>query len=152
MVEKFLCPGCVCGSDTKCGKYKTNSDPGAFNCEGHVLGTIIMPAPGNIALGMPKGFNRPGYCQMNKRTHNQMNIRLWPSRTLEEGGAVYPDWNDFNIPVWVLDGQGDDAGFLFVRTAMPRVSGWIVDVIEGGLAMNVARGSTDMTPHYGTYD
>jgi hypothetical protein len=127
-----------------CGQYKPGQkgdDKPGFECQGHVLGTMLMPVIGSIALGLPKGFNRPGYCQMNKRSHNQMSVRLWPAGT-------HPDWDDFNIPVWALEREG----FLFVRTAMPRVAYWFVDVIEGGKASELCPRAIDMTSKYDTFD
>lgn len=119
MVEKFQCPGCVAGSDTNCGSYKPSEGIGAA-CEGHVLGTIFSGI-GNIALGFPKGFCRPGYCRRERRTHSTMAIRLFT-------GGTYPEWDVFNVPVWAKI----EDGFLFVRTFMPRVNGCFTDVIEGG--------------------
>ena len=121
MVKEFQCPGCVCGNDpADCTAYKPATDSG-FRCEGHVLGTIIMPMPGNIALGLPKGFNRPGWEYIAKRPSNQMLIRLWTEGT-------HPDWDHFNVAVWALEKDG----FLFVRTYMPRVNRTAVDIIEKG--------------------
>ena len=118
LVEEFQCPGCVCGGDIKCGKFKLNDSYGVF-CEGHVLGTSI--GIGNyFALGLPKGFCKPGFNQ-NHECRNTMNIRLW-----ERGTA--PNWNKLNVPVWAMEKDG----FLFVRTFSPRLNTAYVDVIEGG--------------------
>ncbi len=56
MVEKFQCPGCVSGSNTKCGSFKLE-EPYGFHCSGHVPGTTFMPG-GRIFLGLPKGFDK----------------------------------------------------------------------------------------------
>lgn len=121
MVKEFQCPGCVCGISPKdCEKYKPTAESG-FRCENHVLGTVILPMPGNIALGLPKGFNRPGWEYGAKTTANQMLIRCWVAGT-------HPDWDQFNVAVWALEKDG----FLFVRTFMPRVNWSAVDVIENG--------------------
>lgn len=119
MIEKFQCPGCVAGSDTRCGSYKSDEKPGDM-CTSHVIGTVMSGA-GNIALGLPRGFNRSGYCVEKKFTHNKMLIRFWPKGTL-------PEWNVFNIPVWVKTQDG----YMFVRTYSPRVGWTYVDVIEDG--------------------
>jgi hypothetical protein len=144
LIEKFLCPGCVCGMNVDCGHYKPgeggDEKPG-FECLGHVLGTVLMPGIGNIALGLPKGFNRPGYCPLCKRSPNQMPVRLWPAGT-------HPKWDDFNIPVWALEKDG----FLFVRTACPRVAYYFVDVFEGGKASELCPRAIDMTSQYDSYD
>ena len=131
LVEKFQCPGCVCGSNTKCGSY--NYDSGEYRCVSHVLGTSF--GIGNlIALGMPKGFNKPGFTEDKKYAKNQMDIRLWEKGT-------FPNWNHSNIPVWAMEKEG----FLFVRTFAPRINFAWVDVIEGGSldlcpdAVNVAK-------------
>ena len=130
MVEKFQCPGCVCGMNTKCGVYKY--DPDLMRCVSHVLGTQL--GLGNhVALGLPVGFNKPGYCDDGEGTRNKIDVRLWVAGT-------HPEWNNLNVPVWALVVDG----YLFVRTYAPRVNfGW-VDVIEGGVldlvpnAVNVA--------------
>lgn len=120
MVRKFLCPGCVCGHNTECGQYK-EQEPGIGGCSGHVLGTFIMPAPGLIALGMPRGFNRPVSCVSENIRDGKMLIRTYPK------GSTWPQYDVFNVPVWVRE----EEGFLFVRVAMPRIAGWAVDIIEG---------------------
>ena len=111
MVEKYQCPGCVCGSDTTCGQYHWNESMN--RCTGHVLGTVILGC-GPIALGLPRGFCRPGNQGSN------MFIRLWA-----EG---HPEWDKLNVPVWAMEHEGA----LFVRTYLPRVNVSFVDVIEGG--------------------
>lgn len=125
MVERFQCPGCVCGSDAACGKF--NWDPGWQRCTSHVLGTMI--GLGNkVALGLPKGFNKPGFdiSIAEPVAFSRMLIRLWNDGTI-------PHWDHLNVPVWAME-SGD--GYLFVRTFMPRVNMAYVDVIEGGtLAM-----------------
>lgn len=142
LVERFLCPGCVCGSDVKCGRYENYSgNAHSVMCRGHVIGTSVLPMPGNIALGMPKGFNRPGWCSFEERSHNKMEIRLWPK-------GYRPNWDDFNIAVWALEREG----FLFVRTGMPRVGKWVVDVIEGGKAAEMCPAAKDVTKMYDEYD
>jgi hypothetical protein len=120
MIEQFQCPGCVCGSDTKCGKFKPHEQYGA-TCQSHVLGTSILGV-GHIALGLPKGFNRSGLDPSHPGgTSNTMNIRLWVKGTA-------PVWDHFNVPVWALEKDGH----LFVRTLSPRRNWSYVDVVEGG--------------------
>lgn len=128
MVERFQCPGCVCGSDTKCGKYDYH--PTLNRCISHVLGTMFAGGI-SFALGLPKGFNRPGFDgEMHYR--NKIDVRLW-----EKGTS--PEWDRLNVPVWAMEQDG----FLFVRTYAPRLNLSWVDVIEGGTlnmckAINVA--------------
>jgi len=75
IIEKFLCPGCVCGMDTKCGKFDTSSDYGHM-CNGHVLGTSINLSI-KIALGLPRGFCRSGPTEDRKTGKIKMMIRLF---------------------------------------------------------------------------
>jgi len=123
MVEEFQCPGCVHGGDTHCHLYKPSKEMGKGGmCEGHVLGTML--GLGNsIALGLPKGFNKPGYDYAAEppRAKTKMRIRLWTDGTK-------PKWDHLNVPVWYLERDG----LLFVRTFMPRINLGIVDVIDGG--------------------
>lgn len=58
-IETYQCPGCVAGSNTKCGAFKQGHAPTAFECTAHVPGTA-MSRIGTIMLGMPKGFCRVG--------------------------------------------------------------------------------------------
>jgi hypothetical protein len=125
MVEEFQCPGCLRGSDTSCGAYKP-SDQYGHRCEAHVCGTYIM-GTGSIALGLPKGFNRPGRVTDPSdtkhggwQTLSAMLIRLWPKD--------HPEWDKMNVAVWAMVKEG----FLFVRTWMPRTNYNAVDVVQGG--------------------
>jgi len=128
LVEKFQCPGCVAGMDIECGSFKLADDinDGACQCVGHVLGTH-MGLGNPVALGLPKGFHKPGWYRNGEdpnggwKHRNQMEIRLW-----ETGTA--PEWNNLNVPVWAMEQEG----YLFVRTYAPRINGSWVDVIEGG--------------------
>lgn len=123
MIEKFQCPGCVCGSDTSCPKFEYDGNYGG-SCNGHVVGTT-MGLFTHIALGLPKGFCRTSICPDEKNTHNKMVIRCW-----ERGTS--PEWDKFNVPVWALFQDG----YLFVRTYSPRIGDIAVDIVEGGtLAM-----------------
>lgn len=142
MVEEFQCPGCVCGSDTKCGAFKKDEVPGyGAACKGHVLGTYIMGA-GHIALGLPKGFNKSGRDPSNPdQTSNQMDIRLYPK------GTPRPVWNNLNVPVWAMEKDG----FLFVRTYSPRVNRGRVDIIEGGTLAEVPQ-ALDVSKFYDDFD
>jgi hypothetical protein len=138
MVKEFCCPGCVCGYDTDCGKYSPGD--GYHGCEGHVVGTIGMPLPGNFALGLPKGFNRTGWCSLKERTHNKLLIRLWLK-------GESPGWDDFNVAVWAMEKDG----FLFVRTYMPRVNNTAVDVVENG-TLEMVPGAIDVSRFYEEMD
>lgn len=121
MVERFQCPGCVGGGDTKCGRYVPDTSRGGHRCSGHVIGTVIMPGVGHIALGMPRGFNRPGLDDSRKQTRNAFDVRLFTSGTA-------PTWDRLNVPVWAMEHEG----CLFVRTYQPRLNVAFVDVVEDG--------------------
>jgi hypothetical protein len=118
LVGRFQCPGCVCGSSPDiCDKY--NFSPDDLRCVSHVLGTYI--GLGNlVALGLPKGFNKPGFTQDGEK-ENKMSIRLFCN-------GDTPTWDRLNVPVWAMEQDG----FLFVRTFAPRIDLTWVDVIEGG--------------------
>lgn len=130
MTEQFQCPGCGLGSNIKCGNYEY--DDKRHSCKSHVLATMVGFINNYIALGLPKGFNKPGLDQ-NKTSLTKMNICFSHKDTA-------PEWNHLNVPVWALEQDG----FLFVRTYSPRLNIGLVDVIEGGTlsmvpqAINVA--------------
>jgi hypothetical protein len=123
MIEQFQCPGCVSGSDTKCGKFVEEEG----RCASHIAGTFMMPG-GHIALGLPKGFNKTGmyYDSLTSKydSTSKTNIHLY-TKDQHELAAF---WNNCNIPVWALERDG----FLFVRVYMPRVNFGMVQVVEGG--------------------
>ncbi len=143
MVEKFLCPGCVVGSDTKCGRYKAPDD--YHGCLSHCLGTRIMPGIGLIALGMPKGFNRAW--KFNEEGNKMLEahhpvIQLYPA---PEKPQTF-DW--LNVPVWALEHEG----FLFVRCMRPRISVVFDMIVEGGKAAEICPQATNVTEKYESYD
>lgn len=123
MVEKFQCPGCVCGMDVGCRAFKLWNDYGA-SCSGHVAGTRLM-AGGRINLGLPKGFNKLGDFDSTSENKRVM-IRLWVKGTK-------PEWDRLNVAVWAME----EDGHLFVRTYSPRVNKSYVDIIEGGKLSDV---------------
>jgi hypothetical protein len=124
LIEEFQCTGCVCGSDTSCGKFEI-VDKDSNCCNGHVLGTML--GVGNtVALGLPRGFNKPGITYENlgkepPRARNTMDIRFWLK-------GEHPKWDDLNVPVWAMEQDG----LLFVRTFAPRINICWVDVIQEG--------------------
>lgn len=119
MVQEFQCPGCTNGSNIQCGKY--NYDRRELRCTGHRLGTMLAGV-GTFALGLPKGFCRPGFHPDEDKVLTKMNIRLWPDKD-----KCY-SWDNLNVPVWAME----EDGYLFVRTLAPRVNICWVDVIKGG--------------------
>ena len=132
MIEEYICSGCVSGPYPECHK-----PPGDYvGCLGHVLGTFMMGI-GSLALGLPRGFNRPGPAHEPdpKGEHrNTMMIRCWtdPKKATWNGGSSI--WNNLNVPVWAMVRDGA----LFVRTYMPRTNYTAIDVVAGG--------SLDMLP------
>jgi hypothetical protein len=121
MVEQFICPGCVGGSDTKCGSYEPNPRHKIEStCIKHVVGTSSLGF-GSFALGLPKGFCRAGFEPITMRHHNTMYINCWLEGT-------HPDWDKLNVPVWAME----EDGFLYVRTYSPRINEARTDVIEKG--------------------
>jgi hypothetical protein len=121
MVEEFVCSGCV-GAPGDCYEPLDGGNAYGYGCKRHVLGTFALPF-GHFALGLPKGFNRPGPNDGRDKTRNTMLIRLWPA-----GEGKSPEWDHLNVPVWAMEKDG----FLFVRTYMPRINDAAVDVIEDG--------------------
>lgn len=141
MVKEFQCSGCVNGGDpNECAQYKPSDRE--MRCVGHCLGTRINFLL--FALGLPKGFNRPGFAEDSDDENappefiHKMKIRLHPIG--DDATAKPPEWNRLNVPVWAMEHDG----FLFVRTFAPRINCAWVDVIEGGTlalcpnAINVA--------------
>lgn len=148
MVKEFLCPGCVCGMDTTCGRYARGkgsySAAGYFDCTGHVLGTTIMGV-GNIALGMPRGFQRPPHIRGandTKQHINQMDIYLVPK------GAPLPDMDKFNIPTWAMERDG----FLFLHLVSPRVNYMRTFVLEGRTFAELPPGVVNVGEFYEEMD
>jgi hypothetical protein len=136
LVEKFQCPGCTNGSNTRCGSYKSEGFDNGGRCASHVPGTAILGV-GTFSLGLPKGFNRLSPPPVMQERHHYAPLVLWPAGT--HGG-----FNRLNMAVWAMEGTKGDKGFLFVRVVEPRVGRVRVDVIEGGKlddaagALNVA--------------
>lgn len=116
MIEKFVCPGCMLGSDTKCGSYEPRGD-GTFTCGKHAPGTNLFTLRGvqTVVLGLPLGF-----CRV-MTSEPRTEVRCWAAGT-------NPGWNPLNVPVWAKE----EDGHLFVRTYCPRIDTAYVDVIEGG--------------------
>lgn len=99
IVEKFQCPGCVCGADTSSGCYEPES--GYFHCSNHVPGTIASGI-GTINLGLPKGFNRIGGGRLSEGSGR---IRLF--KRFDD----HPGYNHLNVPVWVMEKSEDGIDF-----------------------------------------
>lgn len=143
MIERFVCPGCVCGSDTECGSADIEMDGGYAICKSHVVGTSMLGGQ-NFALGLPKGFCKAGLngngLDPYRDHNNQMLIRCFLNR--ETIG-----WNHLNVPVWAMEKDG----FLFVRTYSPRIGQRAVDVIHGG-TLDMCPSAIDVADFYNEID
>jgi hypothetical protein len=113
IVEKYQCPGCVNGNDTKCGEFEKKRE--GFSCENHVAGTISNFGR-KIYLGMPKGFDIVGTIS---EKGNNIYIR--------DSADVKNYFDPFNVPVWVIE----DDGNLLVRTFVPRLNVSIINIFPG---------------------
>ena len=124
MVQEFQCPGCVSGpSPCECPSFVY--DEGQRRCTGHVLGTSL--GIGNhFAIGLPRGFNKPGWVFGEQFSRNTMDIRLFTK-------GNHFGWDHLNVPVWAIEKDG----YLFVRTYSPRINVGYVDIIEGGSMADV---------------
>lgn len=138
MIEQFQCPGCVAGSDTKCGSYESMGY-GYATCKAHVLGTFVLGV-GNFAIGLPKGFCKSGWIPNTDTSLSTMSIRCWVK-------GKKPEYDHFNVPVWALEKDG----FLFVRVYLPRVNMTIVDIIEGG-TLDMVPNAIDVSKFYDEMD
>jgi hypothetical protein len=112
-VERYQCPGCVCGSDISC--YENVWDiQTVLSCSKHVAGTSISNI-GRIFLGMPKGFNRLGFC-------DKMTIHIF--KAFKDGWG----YDFLNVPVWKIR---DEHGNTIVRGICPRTNyAWIHIFLE----------------------
>ena len=99
-VERYQCPGCVCGSDTQC--YRSGDSEA---CGKHVAGTLISNI-GRVFLGMPKGFDRLGLCDKTKIDIFRELVNGW-------------GYDLFNVPIWKFR---DEYGNVLVRGLCPRTN------------------------------
>ncbi len=105
LVEKYQCPGCVCGSDISCYENKYSGQ----ECSKHVSGTMVSGI-GKLFLGMPKGFNRKGTEVTTIYIYEQ-----------------FKSYDKFNIPVWKhFDGENT-----IVRGLSPRIDIPFIDILKG---------------------
>lgn len=143
MVQKFQCPGCMIGSNVECGKFRIfdHGDGGKW-CDGWYPGTIFAGS-GAVALGLPKGFNRLGTLHFALReAKGPLNerpccvIRLFErdkyQTILDQPTDSNVGRDKLNVPIWAMEGQGEDAGYLFVRVFAPRVGWHWIDVVKDG--------------------
>jgi len=121
MIEKFQCPGCVSGSDTKCGSFEFfEHKEDFFNCSKHCPGTTVNLHQ-LIALGLPSGFN---VC-LRLEQEGGRGLRLPYIRLQTDKKPTFFTWLD--IPVWYLEKDG----YLFIKTYSPRTLLTAVEVYKG---------------------
>ena len=116
LIEEYQCPGCVCGSDVTCGKYKKSD---TLACGGHCAGTTVSGI-GRIFLGMPKGFNRLG---------PDKDLTIWIYDNIKDF-----TYDKFNIPVWKYKNSN---GHIFVRGIMPRLNQAFLQIFKSGNFINI---------------
>lgn len=116
LIELLQCPGCIHGSDTKCGvcHIDTASDDKSFHCRTHYPGTMVGALSNKVYLGMPTGFNKVG------DTREGVNNNIW----------IYldtiPEYNEkFTIPFWYRQ----YGRLLFIRVYCPRINHALIWVV-----------------------
>ena len=145
MIEKFQCPGCTCGLNTKeCDLFDfTDHETGCW-CMGHSAGTMMgVPGMGFIkfALGLPKGFNRVGTIKTGFEDEEDRNRRRSTNIRLQvDPKKIINSYNNFNVPVWAMEQDG----YLFVRVMCPRINYNYVDVIKGGKFEEICPNAIDV--------
>jgi len=112
-VEEYQCTGCINGPFETCFKKNKLSQ----SCESHISGTTFMPI-GKVFLGMPKGFNHIGNCEMIINIFNSFE------EFLKSGFKI----DSLNVPVWKFL---DDNGNTLVRGLSPRINSPFLYVILG---------------------
>ena len=137
IVGRFVCPGCVNGSDTTYGRYQPG--PGSLGCANHVCGTT-RGLQARFALGMPKGFDMCSRVPGKMVSERALPIFVW-----EEG--THGGYDNLNVPVWAQEIDG----FLFVRWVSPRIGLVQVDIIEGG-TLDMAPGARDVATFADMFD
>lgn len=132
MIEEFQCPGCVCGSNTKCGNFRKESWGNGFRCVNHVPGTTLFPG-GRIFLGMPKGFNKVG--------PRYQEGEATPPIVLFSSPEDMPMYDFLNVPVWGLEQDG----YLFLRVYSPRINFGMIHVCKDA-TLNDIKGPAGCVP------
>jgi hypothetical protein len=110
--EKYQCPGCSNGVDTKCGFHSLALY--RHDCQMHHPGTMEV-GTGKLFLGLPSGFNRLG-------VYNEMKIEIYP-----ENEDLADLFDKYNLPVWKTKYQDDT----LVRGLRPRKNEPFLVVIQG---------------------
>ncbi len=133
MIKEFQCSGCPCGSDPMtCSSFKLVESNGSFTCGGWSPGTFLLGV-GNIALGLPTGFNKMGTCMTKEHIRSGFFIVMFdsPDDIPQKNGndGIFDGWyNQLNVPVWAMEKDG----FLFVKVLSPRKMEFRIEIIRGG--------------------
>jgi len=109
-IENYQCPGCVSGSNTKCGQFENK-----MGCNRHCPGTAILGV-GHILLGMPRGFNK---IRENK-------VRIYIFNTFDELSSSFENFNFLNMPIWKFKDKFNNT---LIRIFMPRISTSCIAVV-----------------------
>lgn len=128
IVEKYQCPGCVCGGDTACGS--AHNTGWGDQCDGHVPGTSIVGLRQRLLIGMPRGYNklRRGCLADGVTTP----VRIFPPDESKHYGP-------FDVPVWSMQ-HGDN---VLVRTFQPRTGVAWIDIHPNAKREDIAPESID---------
>lgn len=138
MIEDVQCPGCINGSDTKCGAFKPHESNGCFHCLQWRPSTFLGGV-GRLCLGLPKGFTRTGMVEFGDAKFSY--IRMY------EKPEDMPGYDKFNVAVWAMEKDGR----LYVRCYSPRNNWLFVDVVKGGTLAN-APGAINIAEFYDDMD
>lgn len=145
MISEFICCGCVAGNDTEtCEEFKFHQR----GCANHSMGTSVFGTPGHFALGLPKGFCKPGYIKFGTvgKPTDQMFIHCYVS--MEDHNTAMGEYDKFNVPVWALEKDG----YLFIRVYRPRINQTLVDVIKGATVSQLPDSVIDVVEFYDEID
>ena len=131
IIERFICSGCICGSNTSCGNFFTERKTDritivrAKGCANHLTGTSMF-CGGQIirfAPRMPVGFSKSK--NIDGEFENRFDIEVYTKDEIDEFKL---ELNYLNIPVWAME----EDGFLFVRIYSPRINLGRIAIVEDG--------------------
>lgn len=114
-IETYQCPGCSFGSDISCFE-KDKHDLENKGCGKHCAGTLILPGPGRVFLGLPHGFDRLGRISGSNYGEDPKIVifEKFSEYTNAFGQNQYDKWN---IPLWK---HLNKSGHTIVRWIAPR--------------------------------
>lgn len=103
-IQEYQCVSCIRCSSDNCYIESAVS----IACYNHRLGTFLSNA-GNIFLGLPVGFNRPG--------PYERKVEIF--ETFEGFNITWGKYDKFNCPVWKYK---NEHGHIIVRGLSPRIN------------------------------